>query len=179
MFKKLRFAAVTGVLCLIGLSGHALADEPKKLAFVDTGNTGRSMMAEAIANAAISKDGAKITVISRAVDQDPYDIRPEVHAVSLMLERGIDVTAHRSAQLTSNDIKHSDALLTMTEKHKDKLIEQFPEAKGKTFTLAEYATGKHVDVPDAWGKPMEAYVEVVKQLDTFIPVALKKVVAPK
>jgi protein-tyrosine phosphatase len=59
------------------------------------------------------------------------------------------------------------------------LIEQFPEAKGKTFTLAEYATGKHVDVPDAWGKPMEAYVAVVTQLDTFIPAALKKVVAPK
>lgn len=179
MLKKLRLAAMTGVLCVIGLSGHALAEEPKKLAFVDTGNTGRSVMAEAIANAAISKDNANIAVISRAVDGDPYDAKPEVHAASLMLERGIDVTAHRSAQLTANDIKHSDALLTMTEKHKNKLIEQFPEAKDKTFTLAEYATGKNVDVPDAWGKPMEAYVEVVKQLDTFIPAALKKIVVSK
>ncbi|MFM0175388.1 hypothetical protein [Paraburkholderia sediminicola] len=44
--KKIKLAAR---LCFLGVkcASVAFADEPKKVAFVDTGNTGRSVMAEA------------------------------------------------------------------------------------------------------------------------------------
>lgn len=175
MLKKTTGLTIFCLIALLGLANTARAEEPKKLAFVDTGNTGRSVMSEALANSIIDKKGEKIAVISRAVDVDPYDIKPEVHAATLMKERGIDISAHRSVQITANDIKHSDVILTMTTKHKSKVVELFPDAKSKTFTIAEYATGTHIDVPDAWGKPMNAYVEVVRQLDAFIPASLAKV----
>ena len=136
------------------------AEEPRKVAFVDTGNTGRSVSAEAIANGLIAQRGWKVAVISRAVDMDPFDVRPEPNAVKLLKDRGIDVGGHLATQ--------------MTAKHKAKVIELFPEVKDKTQTLAEYATGTHADVPDAWGKPMEVYVAMIKQLDAYLPAALEK-----
>lgn len=79
--------------------------------------------------------------------------------------------------MNENDVRHSDVILTMTEKHKVKVLNLYPSAAGKVYTLAEYATGKTEDVPDAWGKPIEFYESVTAQLDKFIPPALDKVVA--
>jgi len=163
------------VLCagLLLSSLLAWAGEPFKLAFVDTGNTGRSVTAEALANQRIAQQHLAVVVISRAVDQDPYDSKPEANAATLLLQRGIDVSAHQAVQLNANDIRHSDLILTMTAKHKAKVLEQFPEAKGKTFTLAEYADGSQADVADAWGKPMEVYQQMLRQIDGYLPLVLQ------
>jgi len=155
----------------------ARAAEPVKLAFVDTGNTGRSVTAEALANERIAKDHLPVAVISRALDQDPYAATPEANAAALLKERGIDVSAHRATQITSNDVRHSDVILTMTAAHKDKLIALFPDAKDKTFTIADYATGKPDDVADAFGKPMDFYRGMVKQVDSYLGPILTKAAA--
>lgn len=152
----------------------ARAAEPVKIAFVDTGNTGRSVTAEALAGAEIDRDHLFMAVISRALDQDPYAVTPEANARTLLAERGIDVSAHRAAQLTENDVRHSDLILTMTAAHKQKLIAQFPDAKDKTFTLAEYATGQAKDVEDAFGKDMAFYRAMIAQVDSYIGPTLAK-----
>jgi protein-tyrosine-phosphatase len=155
--------------------GHAA--EPVKLAFVDTGNTGRSVTAEALADQRIAKEHLPIAVISRALDQDPYAVKPEANAAALLKERGIDVAAHRATQITANDVRHSDLILTMTAAHRDKLIALFPEAKDKTFTIAEYALGKPDDVADAFGKPMDFYRGMVRQVESYLGPLLTKAIA--
>jgi protein-tyrosine phosphatase len=165
---------LTAIL-LAGLSlTTARAAEPVKLAFVDTGNTGRSVTAEALANEQIARDHLPILVISRALDQDPYETKPEPNAAALLSERGIDISAHRATQLTENDVRHSDVILTMTAAHKAKLLAQFPDAQGKTFTLADYAQGGSEDVEDAFGKPMEVYRAMLKQVETYLAPALTR-----
>jgi protein-tyrosine phosphatase len=162
-------------IVLLSLSlGAAPAAEPVKLAFVDTGNTGRSVTAEALAKARIARDHLSILVISRALDQDPYEMTPEANAAALLAERGIDVSAHRATQLTANDVRHSDVILTMTAAHKKKLETLFPEAKGKTFTLADYAGSGTKDVEDAFGKPMAVYRTMIAQVDGYIGPALAR-----
>ncbi|PXX51244.1 protein tyrosine phosphatase [Aquitalea magnusonii] len=169
-----KFIALLAGVCLLAACGLALAAEPFKLAFVDTGNTGRSVTAEALARQRIEQQQLPIAVISRAVDMDPYDNRPEANAASLLLQRGIDVSAHRAAQLNANDVRHSDLILTMTAKHKAKVLELFPEARGKTFTLSEYASGNMDDVADAWGKPLAAYQDMLRQVEGYLPAVLDK-----
>ena len=166
---------VLTALLLFGLSlAVARAAEPVKLAFVDTGNTGRSVTAEALANARIARAHLPIAVISRALDQDPYDLKPEANAAALLATRGIDVTAHRAVQLTANDVRHSDVILTMTAAHKAKLIALYPDAQAKTFTLAQYAKGGTEDVADAFGKPMEVYRAMAAQVESYLGPALAK-----
>ena len=162
-------------LLLIAPMAHAA--EPVKLAFVDTGNTGRSVTAEALANERIAKEHLPIAVISRALDQDPYAVTPEANAAALLKERGIDVSAHRATQITANDVRHSDLILTMTAAHKEKLIALFPEAKDKTFTIADYALGKPDDVADAFGKDMDFYRGMVRQVESYLGPVLTKAAA--
>lgn len=152
----------------------ARAADPVKLAFVDTGNTGRSVTAEALANVRIAKGHLPIAVISRALDQDPYEAAPEVNAAALLKERGIDVSAHHATQITENDVRHSDVILTMTAAHREKLIALFPDAKDKTFTIASYAVGKPDDVADAFGKPMDFYRVMTRQVEDYLGPALTK-----
>jgi len=161
---------------LLGV-GAAGADGPKKLAFVDTGNTGRSVSAEALAEKLIEKEKLPIAVISRAVDLNPFNIVPEANAQAILKTRGIDVSQHRAAQLTENDVRHADVILVMTEGHKEKLLALFPDAKDKVFTLSQYATGQYSEIADAYGKPMPVYVAMIGDLDKFVPLALQKILA--
>ena len=160
-------------LAVLPLLAPARAAEPAKLVFVDTGNTGRSVTAEALANAEIAKAHLPITVISRAVDQDPYETAPEAIVAALLSTRGIDVSQHRAVQLSVNDVRHSDVILTMTAAHKAKVIAMFPDAAAKTFTLADYAGGG-ADVEDALGKPMSVYRAMMKQVETYLSPALAR-----
>jgi len=175
-----RGKSVIGIALLLALSPLAtFAAEPVKLAFVCTGNTGRSVTMEALANEQIAAQKLSIVVISRGVDVDPFEVTAEANVQTLLGERDIDVSAHRSKQLSDNDMRHADVVLTATENHKQRIIGAFPYAKNKTFTLAEYATGTHQDVIDAWGKPMPDYQSMVKQVDSYIKPALQKALASK
>ena len=82
---KLAIAAFTAA-CLLGVL-PARAQEAKKIAFVDTGNTGRSVTMEALANAVIRTRMLNVRVISRAFDADPFETAPEANAAALLQRR--------------------------------------------------------------------------------------------
>jgi protein-tyrosine phosphatase len=159
---------------MTGFSG-----DPARIAFVDTGNTGRSVTAEALAVAYIKEKGLNVAVISRAVDLNPFSRAPEPNAAILLKQRGLDVGAHRAEQLTINDVRHADVILTMTQKHRETVRAMFREAEAKTFLLAEYATGEAKDVEDALGKPMAVYEAMLAEVSAYAPAAIEKASAGK
>jgi protein-tyrosine phosphatase len=168
-----------GVLLLMSLvvsAGSLAADRPVRIAVVDTGNTGRSVTAEALATSIIAKQKLNAVVISRAVDLNPYNMHPEQNFVTLLQARDIDVSAHRSAQFGAQEAKYSDVILTMTEAHKAWIVSHFPEAKDKVFTLGEYVTGAPSEVQDAYGKSLDFYKTVLAQLDQLVEAAVEKAV---
>lgn len=152
---------------------------PLKIAFVDTGNTGRSITAETMARIYALSHTIDARFISRGIDVNPYEVKVEMNAQILWNRKGVDLSGHVAAQVTDRDVKRSDVVLTLTQKHKDHLLAIFPEAAGKTFTLSEYAGSAPADVEDPWGKPMDAYERMFSELTTLVPAAVEKAASDK
>jgi len=178
--RPVRAALSRLLLCLtllLGAVGLSAAGQPVRVAFVDTGNTGRSVAAEALARNLIATTGAPVSVISRAVNLNPYNAEPEPNFVSLLQQRGVTVGEHTAVQLTQRDVSFSDLILTMTGAHKAWVLTNFPDSTGKVFTLAEYATGTDRDIADALGQPIEFYQTVLDQLQPLVDAAIIKATA--
>jgi protein-tyrosine-phosphatase len=146
----------------------------RRILFVCTGNTGRSVAAEALARHRIAARGLVLTVASRGVAVDPRNDRPEPHLATLLAPRGIDISAHRATELTEADVRTADCILTMTASHRRSVLDRFPGSAGKLHMLSQAAHGTQKDVEDAFGAPMETYERLVAQLDAFVAEALDK-----
>lgn len=96
-------------------------------------------------------------------------------AHSVMRDRGLDLSGHRSHQLTPQDIERADVILTMTRGHKQSILAFFPEAKDKVFTLPEYA-GVNSDVADPYGGDIRIYKSCADQIAQLVDKIWEKVV---
>ena len=130
--------------------------------FVCTGNTCRSPMAEALLRKktnAHSVSSAGLSVL--------YPAQAAENAIRVMEEYGLDISNHKSRQLTDKMVQNADVILTMTEGHKAILNTIFPLAKEKTHTIGEYA-GHAVDVDDPFGGDEQLYRECAETLSRLI-----------
>ena len=142
--------------------------------FVCTGNTGRSVAAEALARRMIAQRGLAMSVGSRGVAVDAANLSAELHVVTLLMARGLDVSAHRARPLTAADIDTADQVLTMTAAHKQRVLSQFPGSAAKLQLLSAAACGTHEDVPDAFGAPIGGYERMLATLDRLVAAALER-----
>lgn len=161
---------------IVGFPAATAAPHPTRITFVDTGNTGRSVTAEALADVIIGRRHLDAQVISRAVNLNPFNTRPEANFIDLLHRRGINIASHTAAQFGAQEAEFSDVVLTMTEAHKTWILTHFPETRGKVFTLGEYATGTQQEVQDPFGKSMDFYKETLGQLDRMVAAAVAKAV---
>ena len=168
------FRAVCALMFSLVFASGAYAAPPVRIAFVDTGNTGRSMTAAALAQAWASQHSAHVAVISRAVNLKPYNVVPEPDFVKLLTPLGIDVSAHRAAQFDKSVVNFSDFIFVMTPAHRDRIVSDYPESKAKVFLMAEYATGSPVEILDAYGQSAEFYATVFTQISGLVPMLMEK-----
>jgi protein-tyrosine-phosphatase len=108
----------------------------KHILFVCTGNTCRSPMAEGIFRKMIRQDGLDAEVRSAgvaAVDHMPISDS----ASRILRDRGASESTTSNA-LTEGLVKWADLILTMTMGHKTNVIQRFPQAVDKIYTLKEY-----------------------------------------
>lgn len=108
--------------------------------FVCTGNTCRSPMAEGYLKDLIQKSGRKdIAVLSAGLMAIPGQ-QASRHSLEVLQEQGIDISQHQSRQITTDFVKASDWILTMTESQKMILSREFPKESEKIKTLSEFAS---------------------------------------
>lgn len=124
-----------------------------RIIFVCTGNTCRSPMAEGLLrrkNPTHDVSSAGLSVLHAAPASEK--------AVHVMEEYGVDISSHRSRQLTDVQVQEADLILTMTHSHLAILNTIFPSAKEKTHTLCAYA-GLEGDIDDPFGGDIALYRE--------------------
>ncbi len=138
-----------------------------KILFVCTGNTCRSIMAEALARKILEKrPGSGVEVSSAGVNAWPGQ-KASWQAVEVLAGMGVSLSEHRASRLTPENVREADIILTMTAGHRECVLNLVPEAAEKVFTLAEHA-GACGDVPDPIGQPVETYRECARELEDLI-----------
>jgi protein-tyrosine-phosphatase len=146
--------------------------------FVCSGNTCRSPMAAAIANAEIANrmgipfDSLK-TVNVRALSAGVSarigaPLTPE--AAEVLESFNVPVQPHAASNLTPELAGKAELIFCMTKAQRQAVIEMLPQFAGKTYCLHA-----DTDVDDPIGKGMSAYVECARQIQAFVQLRFNEI----
>ncbi|MFH1958526.1 MAG: low molecular weight protein arginine phosphatase [bacterium] len=143
----------------------------KKILFVCTGNTCRSVMAAGI----FKKLAEDFTVTSAGIAANStYRIYGGLEEI--LKENGIPYENHVSTPVSDDLLKQADVILVMEQRQREYVSEKFPAFSDKIFLLTEFA-GEAGDIFDPIGRPKSAYkmtFEKIKNLVEKIILKLKE-----
>ncbi|MBS5149861.1 MAG: low molecular weight protein arginine phosphatase [Butyricicoccus pullicaecorum] len=129
----------------------------EQIVFICTGNTCRSPMAEGLFRAMNGQ--VRTGLQAQSAGLFAHDGLPaSENAILAAGEYGADLTAHHARQLDEQIARNASYLVCMTAAHYDRLVEKFPWAEDKVFTLAAK------DVADPFGGTLETYRACAAQL---------------
>lgn len=140
------------------------------LLFVCTGNLCRSPMAEGILRHLL-KEKSEDSIEVRSAGLFTAEDRPaEPLAVEVCLEKGINISRHRAALLTSELVEWADLILVMEKSHLVYIQNVLPQAKKKTFLLRGFGNSSSMEeeIEDPIGQDIEAYQTCYETLEAEI-----------
>ena len=146
---------------------------PVTVMFVCTGNTCRSVLARYYAALAASDRELDLKFTSSGLSAaSAIPTPPPVKA--LLKKEGLPDFTHVPVQITAERVKEAGLILAMTHAHKAAILEKFPAAFDKTYTLAEYAGFGNGDVSDPFGRDEAFYHATFDLIKKAVNVVLEK-----
>ncbi len=150
----------------------ARAPVPERLfLFVCSGNTCRSPMAAAFANAEIA---ARLGIAYEALET--VNVRALSAGVSarvgapltdeaseVLRSLSVPVKPHAARNLTAELAERAELIFCMTKAHRQAVVEMLPAVAGKTYCL-----GTQEDIDDPIGKGMPAYITCARQIQRLV-----------
>ena len=134
----------------------------KRILFVCTGNSCRSVMAERLLRHLLQRAGVDTVNVQSAGAFAIDGMGASVETQRVLQAAGIDCRDHRAKRLTADMIQAADLILAMEQLHAEEIVRWMPHAKGKVQLLKLYGfTPEQVEgnpnIADPIGKPLEVY----------------------
>lgn len=134
--------------------------------FICTGNTCRSPMATGLLRHLLEEKGVRDVEVRSAGVMTITGLLASQEAVQVMQAEDIDISRHRSTQLTPELIRKADLILAMTPFHRQTAVRLSEEARNKTFLLKEFTRSdlKNVQIADPMGCTLEVFKKCFKEI---------------
>jgi protein-tyrosine-phosphatase len=125
-------------------------------------------MVEGLLRTRLSRDDARHDWQVGSAGIWTVDGRPASgYAIEEMARRGIDISGHRSRNITREMMAGADLVLVMTRQHAEALGAAFPEHGRKVYLLSEMVGQPH-DIEDPYGGPRSEYAHTARELEQLI-----------
>jgi len=138
-----------------------------RVLMVCTGNICRSPLAEGILSHLLRDAEPPILVESAGVAA-PEGTPASQHAVSVAAGHGIDVSRHRSRQLTRSLLGSQDLVLTMEEHHRRHVAAMAPSLGDRVHGLTDFVSEGPRGIADPLGCDRLIYEETFDRLEKLL-----------
>ena len=140
----------------------------KTILFVCTGNICRSPMAMGLLREKLHKEGLEGEYKVHSAGVWGLKSQPATtHSREMMAQRGIDISDHRSHDLTSEDVEGSDLILTMERGQAEAISLESPQHAHKVHLLSQMI-GRQYEIRDPYGGALYEYRQCANEIERLI-----------
>ena len=143
--------------------------------FVCTANRFRSPLAEVMFRAALQNYPSSESWIVDSAGTWTSPGLPVLPAVAVIAHQyGLDLTKHRSKEVTGSMLSNNDLILVMETGHKEALLHEFAGERDHVHLLSKVAEGRSYNIPDAI-QSVESMMEVGDDLYKMIQAGVNNI----